>query len=263
MIQEVAGRLIQMRGDRLHRAHAVGEQRDITALESNAAAECAAQPPVEGFGEADAVARLRHLRAARERVAGAVDLFGQRMRFGLLRFAREIRAHRCYVGRGLPRVDIAQRVVLAGLRAGRDGIGEGSRGWRGALLRRRGGGPAAGEGRAGERCAGERCGTLLPVGRCGRAPGCRSPTPNRERVRAGDDGGDVRARRSAGIELLDELGESGDRCPQRLQDRRRAAQGIIEHAVEQVLHGPGELAQIARTDHAAAALQACGTSGAR
>ena len=44
----------------------------------SAAAEGAAQPVIERLGEADAVARLRHLGAARERVAGAVDLLGQR-----------------------------------------------------------------------------------------------------------------------------------------------------------------------------------------
>ena len=48
--------------------------RDFPAGQAPVAAVGPAQPAIEGLCEADAVARLRHLRAARERVAGAVDI---------------------------------------------------------------------------------------------------------------------------------------------------------------------------------------------
>ena len=71
--------------------------------QSQPAAKGAPQPVIERLGEADAVARLRHLRAAGKRVAGAVHLLGQGVRLGQLRLARQERAHRGHVRGGLAR----------------------------------------------------------------------------------------------------------------------------------------------------------------
>ena len=40
-----------------------------------------------------------------------------------------------------------------------------------------------------------------------------------------------------------------------VKDLRRAGQRVVENAIQQVLDRPGELAELARADHAAAALQ--------
>ncbi len=111
VVDEVAGGFIQVRGHRLHRRHAVPEEPRSSSVKSHAAAEAVAQPVIERLGEADAVARLRHLGAARERMTGAIDLLGQRVRAGQLRLARQVRAHGGDVRGGLACVDVAQRVI--------------------------------------------------------------------------------------------------------------------------------------------------------
>src|SRR6185312_2907496 len=55
--------------------------------------------------------------------------------------------------------------------------------------------------------------------------------------------------------MLDELRESCHRLAQYLDDCRRSAEGVVENPVQQVLDGPREFTQLARTDHAPAALQ--------
>ncbi len=77
VVDEVAGRLIEVASRPTPSPTCSRPSSARSSLrQPESAAEGAAQPVIERLGEADAVARLRHLRAARERVAGAVDLLG-------------------------------------------------------------------------------------------------------------------------------------------------------------------------------------------
>ena len=87
---EETGRLIEMRGHRLHGVHAVGEQIEIGGFETHATVEGLAHPVFERRGEADAVARLGHARAARKRVAGAIGLFADDVRRAARAFAFDV-----------------------------------------------------------------------------------------------------------------------------------------------------------------------------
>src|SRR6185312_7967291 len=71
---EVAGRFIEVRGDRFHRRHALCDEREIGLEESDSAVERLAQPVIERLRETYPVPSFGHFRAAGERVAGAVDL---------------------------------------------------------------------------------------------------------------------------------------------------------------------------------------------
>ena len=229
VIDEVAGGLIEMRRDRLHRRPCSPRAASRSSLrQSEAAAEGAAQPVIERLGEADAVARLRHLRAARERVAGAVDLLGQRVRLGELRLARQIRAHGGHVGGGLARVDVAQRVIRD-LRLGAARLAGGCGRWRPARLDAAGAAAAAG----GDGVPGAAAAWRVPVapgaggclGRRHRAARARARrrAAGRERVGARGDRHEVRASPARRLELLDELRE---RCrPRRAGSRGWPASG--------------------------------------
>ncbi len=242
MIDEVTGRLIQVRRDRLHRGHAVREQGQILAPEPQPAAVGAAQPVIQRLRQTNPVAGLSHFRAARERVAGAIDVLGQRMRLRQLRLAREVTAHRSHVCGGLARVDIAQRVVRHRLPGGRLG----------GRRRPRHGGHGPIDRRQARRAR-------LPLGRfllavLGCAAG-RGLAARGECMRARGDGVYVGAHRLAGLQLRDQLGQGADRRAQGLEDGRGTAQGVVEHAVDQVFDRPRELAQLACADHAAAPLE--------
>ena len=50
-------------------------------------------------------------------------------------------------------------------------------------------------------------------------------------------------------------GNARDRLAQHLEDRRRAGQRVVENTIQQVLDRPRELAELARADHASAALE--------
>src|SRR5204862_6874834 len=80
-------------------------------VEAERAVEAAAEPAIEWLRQTDAVPGLLHLGAAGERVAGAINIFGKRVRLGQLRLALEVAAHRLHVRGGLARVDVAQRIV--------------------------------------------------------------------------------------------------------------------------------------------------------
>ena len=58
-----------------------------------------------------------------------------------------------------------------------------------------------------------------------------------------------------GGELVAQLGHQGDHFTDQLDHRVAAGDAVVQHAVEQVLHRPGQLADDQRTDHAPAALQ--------
>ncbi len=111
MRHEVSGRLVEVSRDGFHREHAVRQQREILLRQAEPAAEHAAQPVVQRLCETDAVARLGHLRAARQRMTRAIDVFGNEMRIGDRRFAFKIGTNRRDVRTGLARVDLSQYFV--------------------------------------------------------------------------------------------------------------------------------------------------------
>ncbi|MEX0583715.1 MAG: hypothetical protein WD185_08605, partial [Sneathiella sp.] len=57
------------------------------------------------------------------------------------------------------------------------------------------------------------------------------------------------------VELGDQRRQQGDGVAQRREHGRRSFQRAVDDAVQQILDGPGEIADPPRADHAAAALQ--------
>jgi hypothetical protein len=74
-------------------------------------------------------------------------------------------------------------------------------------------------------------------------------------MRAGGDCRHIDARLGSILELIDELGQGRDGLPQKTHDRGRTRESVVENTVQQVLDGPRELTQLARTDHTAAAFE--------
>jgi len=248
MVDEVTGRLIQVRRDRLHRGHAVREQGQILVPEPQPAAVGAAQPVIQRLRQTNPVAGLSHFRAARERVAGAIDVLGQRMWLRQLRLARQVTAHRSHMCGGLARVDIAQRVVRHRLPGGRLG---------GRRRHRHGGhGPIGGAPPPGR-------GSALPPRRARACRGPGSGGPRRVHARA-------RAMALTSVRTGSRVFScviSSGKAPSAARRVSRmvggTAQCVVEHAVDQVFDRPRELAQLACADHAPAPLERGGTSGAR
>ena len=59
----------------------------------------------------------------------------------------------------------------------------------------------------------------------------------------------------AGFECVDQFAGDDDGIAHRGEDGRRALQRVLDDAVEQVLDGPGEFADVGGADHAAGALE--------
>src|SRR6185437_16070719 len=110
---EVGGRLVEVRGDRFHRRHALCDEREIGLEESDSAVERLAQPVIERLRETYPVPSFGHFRAAGERVAGAVDLLGKLVRRRPAGRACEKASHDGNVRGGLARIDLAQRLISA------------------------------------------------------------------------------------------------------------------------------------------------------
>ena len=96
-----------MAGDCFHRHHAVAEQQQIGIVQADAAIEGLAQPVVHRIGQADAMTRLGHGRAANQRVAGPIDLFRQHVRPTHAPLARHPRTHDADVTGSLAGIDLA------------------------------------------------------------------------------------------------------------------------------------------------------------
>ncbi len=97
---------------------------------------------------------------------------------------------------------------------------------------------------------------LLRLGN-GRGSGGSSPRlpASCQRMRARSDGGDVDLRSFAGLEVLDHLRQRGHGIAQQFENGRRSRQRVVDDAIQQVLDGPGELAEITSAHHSPAALQ--------
>jgi hypothetical protein len=65
----------------------------------------------------------------------------------------------------------------------------------------------------------------------------------------------IDARLGSMLELLDELWQSRHSLTQHTDNRRCASQRVVEDTIEQILDRPGELPELARTNHASTALQ--------
>ena len=257
VVDEITGRLVQMHRHRFHRDHAVGKQDQVLVPYAQAAVECPAQPVIERLGEANALAGLRHLGAARERVTGAIDLLRKQVRLRKRRLALQVRANRRDVRTRLARIDLAQNIVRAGLVAGiRDLFRSGSL-QRGLTLPRTEilHGRRRLDGRHRSACAGGRLGGFLLGLLDRRGAGGGRLAPGCQRVGARRDRRHIHRRRTAGLQVLDEPGERAHGLPQHLEDCLRSGERIVEHAVQKVLDGPGKLAEVTRPDHASAALE--------
>ncbi len=113
MGHEIPRGFVEMSGNGLHRQHAVRQQSQVLLCQTQSAAEHAAQPVIERFGDASAMARLRHLRATRKGVTRAIDVFGEHMRLRQPRLAFEIGTDGRDMGVCFARIDLAQHVVEA------------------------------------------------------------------------------------------------------------------------------------------------------
>ena len=239
--REIDGVLIEVVRHCSHRGHAIGEQQQVRIVEADATIERLAQPVIERLGQPRAVARLGHPGTSRERVAGAIDLFGEHVRCRVRLFAGQPGTHRQHVAGGLARVDLAQ---------GRIATVHGSL----RTLARRSNqfcGRPFGHGR-GRRCRRRlwRLGrNLRGRVRCGRGG---SVVPGGERVRASHQLRRVGARRAARAQFRHELGQQRDSFAQSAEDFGRTCQRAVEQPVDQIFNGPRELAEFTRPDHPAA-----------
>ena len=105
------GLLVEIAADDCNGGHAVGEQGQVAGAKADATVEGLAQPVVQRFGQTDSVPRLGHFRAARQRMAGAIDGFGNDMRWRERADLRQPCAHGGDMTVGFARVDVAQRGV--------------------------------------------------------------------------------------------------------------------------------------------------------
>ncbi len=199
-------------------------------------------------------------------MAGAINLFRQYMRRAVSLFTCDPTAHRGDVARSLAGIDLAQRRIALRHR-GREALG--------GNLRRcdNGRGLGCGSGRRG-RVLGER--RLAHPGQRRRSSRGRHGVGRNSRRQLADDlsgrcrnrfasaGERMRARREsrhvgaptmAGFEIRDQRGQYVHGLAQGLKHRQGALLRAIEDAVQQIFDGPGELAERARIDHAAAALE--------
>jgi hypothetical protein len=115
MSVEITGDLIQVRDHCLHGDHAIGQQCHVLVQQAQSAVENTAQPMIERLGEPRSMAGLCHLRAAGQRMAGAIDLFGNGVRLGHPLLAFEVRADGRDVCSRLTGVDVTKYVIRAGL----------------------------------------------------------------------------------------------------------------------------------------------------
>ena len=233
MGQEKAGVLIQMAADALHGRHAIAQQGQVLVQQAHATVEGLAQPVIQRLRQADALARLGHSRAAGQRMAGAIHRLRQGMRGRLTGSPRQIVAYSGHMA-----------VCFAGIDVTQHGIGFRIRCSLGTDLRLRG------ELRF-------RLRLRLRLYQHRHAAGGQHirRTTRRQRMRVGHDRGQIgRGCRAMG-QLLHQLRQAAHGVTQSQEHHGRAAHRLVEQAIQQALDRPGELGHLARTDHAAAALE--------
>ena len=231
LVGEEPGVLLDVRHDVLQAVHRVAEQQEAFLGQAAAVVVELAYVMLHRLGDLDALPRARGLRDAAQRVTGAVQRLGHRMRRHGLGAACDEFAHDPDVARRLLAEDFAQHRVHGGRHRG-PGLGarldRRRRGFLGGRRRRRGG-----HGRQGAR-------------------GCLA---TRERVGPRGDRGHVDLGFAPVLEFVHQHRHRRHGIAHHGHDLGRARQGLADDPVQHALDAPRELAHAARADHAAAALE--------
>ena len=230
---EEPGVLVDVIDHLLNAGHRILENLESFRGKSGGIVVELANVSVQRLGDLDALARARSLRGTAQCVAGAVEILSDRIRRRRCVARRNELTNGGEMTRGFLGVDLVQ-----------DGI-HGRRRRQRFFLRDF----------VDDRRIGSDCRWLRRRRRSRRWRGRHVRTHSRQCIGLRHDAADIDCRRASGFELLDELGHRRDCSAQHGHHVGRAIERLVDDAVQQILDGPGELADELSTDHPTAALQ--------